>query len=159
MPFTRSENHTVSTWRDSTVFRPRTPRHKTSQLFLRKIQKIQQRELSSIQVFHIFFTWNKKEHKWRRRKQGSKNPKNPDECRTDCIGRIPTKYLRPHQAELYYLRLQLHHKPGTTSFEDFEECSNARGIGYQIRSTIETSLYNCPHLLLSSWSSRILAQA
>ena len=71
----------------------------------------------AIQIFHIFYTWNKKEHKKQRRKRGLRNPGNTDKCRTDCIGRIPTISLSPHQAELYYLRLLLHHKRGATSFE------------------------------------------
>ena len=42
------------------------------------------------------------------------------EFRTDSIARIPTISLSPHQAELYYLRLLLHHKPGVNSFEELK---------------------------------------
>ena len=121
VPFTRSTNHTV-------LFQPEEipqflaqgpPDTKLTVIFT-KMQKIRQRGLSSIQMFHIFLTWNKKEYKWQRQKRGLRNPENPDECRTDCIGPIPTISLSPHQAELYYFRLLLHHKPSATSFEDLK---------------------------------------
>ena len=59
--------------------------------------------------------------------------------RTDTIGRIPTISLSPRQAELYYLRMLLHHRPGATSFTDlrtidgitydsFQDCCNKLGL-------------------------------
>ena len=68
--------------------------------------------------FPQYFTWNQKEHKWQRRKRGARNPAVTDEFRADTIGKIPTVSLSPHQAELYYLRMLLHHNPGDTSFTD-----------------------------------------
>ncbi|GFO01095.1 DNA helicase pif1, ATP-dependent [Plakobranchus ocellatus] len=62
----------------------------------------------------------RKEPKCQRLKRGLRTPENSYECRTDCIGRITTISLTPHQAELYYLRLLLHHKPGATVFDDLE---------------------------------------
>ena len=70
--------------------------------------------------FPQYFTWNQKEHKWQRRKRGARNPDVTDEFSADTFGRIPTVSLSPHQAEMYYLRMLLHHKPGATSFTDFK---------------------------------------
>ena len=66
-----------------------------------------------------------------RRKRELKNPENPDECRTDCIERIPTISLSPHQAELYYLRLLLRHKPGANSFEDLKTINGTICTSFQ----------------------------
>ena len=87
--------------------------------------------------FPQYFTWNQKYKKWQRRKRGSKTA--DDEMRTDTIGRIPTISLSPRQAELYYLRMLLHHRPGATSFTDlrtidgitydsFQDCCNKLGL-------------------------------
>ncbi|GFR57675.1 PIF1 helicase [Elysia marginata] len=62
-----------------------------------------------------------------------------DEIRADTIGRTPTISPSPRQAELYYLRMLLHHKPGATSFTDlqtidginydsFQECCHKLGL-------------------------------
>lgn len=125
--------------------------------------------------FPHYFTWNQKQRKWQRRKRGVRNPENPEECKTDCIGRIPTISLSPHQAELYYLRLLLYHKPGATSFENlksidgiictsYQDACNKLGLldddtekdaAMQEASAIRfgpvtTGLYNHPDLLPSS---------
>ncbi|KAK3776922.1 hypothetical protein RRG08_016742 [Elysia crispata] len=84
-----------------------------------------------------YFTWNQKEHKWQRSKRGAKNPDDPDEFRADTIGRIPTISLNPRQAELYYLRMLLHHKPRPTSFTDFKT----------IEGTTYDSFQECCHKL------------
>ena len=89
--------------------------------------------------FPQYFTWNQKEQKWQRRKRGARNPDVTDEFGDDTIERMPTVSLSPHQAELYYLRMLLHHKPGATSFTDlktikgtrydsFQECCNKLGL-------------------------------
>ena len=74
--------------------------------------------------FPHYFTWNSNEKKWCRRKRGARNPENPLEVKSECIGRIPTVSLSPHQSELYYLRLLLHHKPGATCFESLKTINN-----------------------------------
>ena len=81
--------------------------------------------------FPQYFTWNQKEHKWQRRKRGARNPDVTDEFRADTIGRIPTVSLRPHQAELYHLRMLLHHKPGATSFTDLKTIQGATYDSFQ----------------------------
>ena len=81
--------------------------------------------------FPHYFTWNSKDKKWQRRKRGARNPHNPEEIRTDCIGRIPTVSLSPHQAELYYLRMLLHHKPGATSYEDLRNINGIQSPTFQ----------------------------
>ena len=89
--------------------------------------------------FPQYFTWNQKEHKWQRPKRGAKNPDDPDEIRADTIGKVSTISLSPRQAELYYLRMQLHHIPGPTSFthlktiegttyDSFQECYQKLGL-------------------------------
>ena len=87
--------------------------------------------------FPQYFTWNQKEHRWQRPKRGAKNPDDPDEFRADTIGRIPTISLNPRQAELYYLRMLLHHKPRPTSFTDFKT----------IEGTTYDSFQECCHKL------------
>ena len=87
--------------------------------------------------FPQYFTWDQKEHKWQRPKRGAKNPDDPDEFRADTIGRIPTISLNPRQAELYYLRMLLHHKPRPTSFTDFKT----------IEGTTYDSFQECCHKL------------
>ena len=81
-----------------------------------------------------YFTSNHKEHKWQRPKRRAKNLDDPDEFRADT-----TISLSPRQAELYYLRMLLHHKPGPISFTDlktiegttfdsFQECCHKLGL-------------------------------
>jgi len=70
--------------------------------------------------FPRYFTWNTQNRKWQRRKRGATNPDNPNEYMSDAIGRIPTISLSAQQAELYYLRMLLHHKRGATSFDDLK---------------------------------------
>lgn len=79
--------------------------------------------------FPHFFVFNKKDGKWQRRKRGPKVLN--DVCRTDCIGRIPTVSLSPHQAELYHLRMLLHHKAGATSYDDLKTINGVQCATFQ----------------------------
>ncbi|XP_064648740.1 uncharacterized protein LOC135500954 [Lineus longissimus] len=67
--------------------------------------------------FPRYFTWNASKKAWQRRKHGTSLDQNYQFV-ADTIGRIPTIALTPHQSELYYLRMLLHHKPGPCSYED-----------------------------------------
>ena len=77
-------------------------------------------EPSSSPTLHNTLRGIRKKHKWQRRKRGARNPDVTDEFSADTFGRIPTASLSPHQAELYYLRMLLHHKTGATSFTDLK---------------------------------------
>jgi hypothetical protein len=68
--------------------------------------------------FPRFFTWNAKDKKWQRRKRGTTYRQESNELVGSTLGRIPTITLSPHQAEVYYLRMLLHNKPGAVSYED-----------------------------------------
>ncbi|XP_064631618.1 uncharacterized protein LOC135489918 [Lineus longissimus] len=67
--------------------------------------------------FPRYFTWNASKKAWQRRKRGTSLDQH-HQFVADTIGRIPTIALTPHQSELYYLRMLLHHKPGPCSYED-----------------------------------------
>ena len=59
--------------------------------------------------FPQFYTWHNQQKKWKKRSAPTK-----EKPRT--IGRVYT--VHPNQGEKFYLRLLLHHKPGSVSFED-----------------------------------------
>ena len=59
--------------------------------------------------FPQFYTWNNQQKKWKKRSSPSK-----EKPRT--IGRVFT--VHPNQGETFYLRLLLHHKSGSVSFDD-----------------------------------------
>ena len=69
-----------------------------------------------------FFTWNSKSKKWCPRKQGQ--PQEDGRLKAETLGRIPTMTLNCRQAELYYLRMLLHHVRGATSFNDLKLCDS-----------------------------------
>ncbi|XP_064637082.1 uncharacterized protein LOC135493586 [Lineus longissimus] len=100
------------------LFTPEEARHKANQpppetkltqfLELNKANP-QDRTILYPNVFQNY-TWTS--GKWVKRKRTlSKIKTTTDDSKSDMIGRIPVINLNPHQSELYYLRMLLHHIP------------------------------------------------
>lgn len=65
------------------------------------------------------YVWNSSKKQWQLRVRNlCRNPSG--ERLSDSVGRLPVITLSPHQSELYYLRLLLHHRSGATSFDDLK---------------------------------------
>ena len=87
-----------------------------------------------------YYTWDKKERKWKRRLRGNPVDGQIGIKSTDTLGRVYG--VHPNQFECFYLRMLLHELKGPTSFQDLRTvdgviCSTYREA-CQLRGMLET---------------------
>jgi hypothetical protein len=91
------------------------PETKLTQFFELNKANSQDRTILYPDVYQNY-TWTS--GKWVKRKRTLSKIKTTDNSKSDMIGIIPVINLNPHQSELYYLRMLLHHIPSPQSFQD-----------------------------------------
>ncbi|CAL4067132.1 unnamed protein product, partial [Meganyctiphanes norvegica] len=76
-----------------------------------------------------YYTWNKNEHVWKKRRQGNIVDGYPGVYSSDTLGRVYS--VHPHHSECFYLRMLLFEVRGPQSFVNLQMIDGRRCFTYQ----------------------------